>query len=100
MMNPLLITGFGTNINVDKRRLIIDNKLENKHYEFYPHQIPHDTIVLDGHSGNISFDALRWLIKHDVSLAMLNWNGNLLSVSLPKEPASAKFSSWSFDVLK
>ena len=89
-MNPLLITGFGTNINVDKRRLIIDNKLENKHYEFCPHQIPHDTIVLDGHSGNISFDALRWLIKHDISLAMLNWNGNLLSVALPKEPASAK----------
>ena len=89
-MNPLLITGFGTNINVDKRRLIIDNRLENKHYEFYPHQIPHDTIVLDGHSGNISFDALRWLIKHDISLAMLNWNGNLLSVALPKEPASAK----------
>ena len=89
-MNPLLITGFGTNISVDKRRLIIDNKLENTHYEFYPHQIPNDSIILDGHSGNTSFDALRWLIKHDVSLTMLNWNGNLLSVSLPKEPASAK----------
>ena len=28
-MNPLLISGFGTSINVDKRKLIIQNKLKN-----------------------------------------------------------------------
>jgi CRISPR-associated protein Cas1 len=88
-MNPLLITGFGTTISVNKRRLIIDNRLENIHYEFYPHQIPHDTVILNGHTGSISFEAMRWLVKHNISITLLDWNGNLLSVTLPKEPASA-----------
>jgi CRISPR-associated protein Cas1 len=89
-MNPLLITGFGTTISVDKRRLIVQNKLENQRYEFYPHQIKHDSIIVDGHTGSISFEAMRWLVKHNIHITMLNWNGNLLSVTLPKETVSSK----------
>jgi len=89
-MNPLLISGFGTSINVDKRRLIVTNKLEGSRAEFYPHQIQYDSIIIDGHTGNITFEAMRWLTKHDIPITMLNWNGNLLSTTLPKEPASAK----------
>jgi CRISPR-associated protein Cas1 len=89
-MNPLLISGFGTNITVDKRRLIIQNRLENQRCEFYPHQIKHDSVIVDGHTGSISFEAMRWLVKHNISIAMLNWDGNLLNVTLPKEPISAK----------
>ena len=89
-MNPLLISGFGTNISVDKRRLIVQNKLDNQRYEYYPHQIKHDSVIVDGHTGSISFEAMRWLVKHNIPIAMLNWNGNLLSVALPKESASAK----------
>jgi len=58
-MNPLLISGFGTTINVDKRKLIIQNKLQNKRYEFYPHKINHDSIILDNHTGNISFEQIH-----------------------------------------
>ncbi len=89
-MNPLLISGWGNSITVDKRRLIITNRPENKTQIFYPHQIPYDSIIIDGHSGNISFDAIRWIIKHDMVISTLNWNGNLLSVTLPKEPVSAR----------
>ncbi len=89
-MNPLLISGFGTNISVDKRRLIIQNKLDNQRYEYYPHQIKHDSVIVDGHTGSISFEAMHWLVKHNIPIAMLNWNGNLLSVTLPKETISAK----------
>lgn len=88
-MNPLLISGFGNYISVDKRRLVIINKLDKYKFEFYPHQIPYDSIIVDGHTGNITFEAVRFLIKHDVSLIFLNWDGNLLSAVLPKEPASA-----------
>jgi CRISPR-associated protein Cas1 len=88
-MNPLLVSGFGTSINVDRRRLIITNKVENMRLEVYPHQAQFSSIVLDGHYGAISFEALRWLLKNDISLITLNWNGNLLSVTLPKETASA-----------
>jgi len=86
-MNPLLISGFGTSINVDKRKLIINNKLKNQKLEFYPHQIKHDSIIVDGHTGNITFEAMRWLMKHNVQLTLLNWNGNLLAATLP-QPAN------------
>ena len=85
-MNPLLISGFGTSINVEKSKLIIQNKLNNTKYEFYPHKINHDNIILDNHSGNISFDAIKWLLKHDIQISILNWNGNLLGITLPESP--------------
>jgi len=89
-MNPLLLSGFGITINVDKRKLIINNKTKNQKQEFYPHKINYDGIVIDGHYGNVSFEALRWLAKHDISLSLLNWNGKLLSVTLPDTPKSGK----------
>ena len=64
--------------------------MENKRIEFYPHQIKYDSIVIDGYTGNITFEAVRWLMKHNVSVTILNWNGNLLGTILPKEPISSK----------
>ncbi|PBO85437.1 MAG: CRISPR-associated endonuclease Cas1 [Thaumarchaeota archaeon] len=89
-MNPLLLSGFGISITVDKRKLVINNKPKNEKLEFYPHKISHDGIVIDGHYGNVSFEALRWLSKHDISLSLLNWNGKLLSVTLPDTPKSGR----------
>ena len=89
-MNPLLITGFGTSINVDKRKLIITNKLKGTKLEFYPHKINHDGIIIDGHTGNITFEAMRWLSKHNIHLTLLNWNGQLLANLLPEQPKSGK----------
>jgi CRISPR-associated protein Cas1 len=89
-LNPLLVSGFGNFISVDKRKLVIQNKLENTRLEFYPHQISHDSIVIDGHTGNITFEAIRWLMKHDISITLLNWNGNLLGVTLPQGPKAGR----------
>ena len=89
-MNPLLISGFGTSINVDKAKLIINNKLKKEKLEFFPHKIEHDSIIIDGHTGYITFESLRWLSKHDIQITLLNWNGNLLSVTLPDSPNSGK----------
>ena len=89
-MNPLLITGFGTSINVDKRKLIITNKLKETRLEFFPHKISHDGIILDGHTGNITFEAMRWLSKHNINLTLLNWNGQLLANVMPEQPKSGK----------
>jgi CRISPR-associated protein Cas1 len=88
-MNPLLISGFGTSITVDKRRLVISDK-KGERLEFYPHQIDHDSIIIDGHTGNISFEAIRWLSKHDINVTVLNWNGNLLACINPKEPNNGR----------
>jgi CRISPR-associated protein Cas1 len=89
-MKTLLITGFGTSISVDKRKLIVNNKPDNVKLEFYPHKIPYDTVIIDGNYGMITFEAMRWLAKHDIQLITLNWNGNMLSVTLPKEPISGR----------
>ena len=89
-MNPLLITGFGTSINVDKRKLIITNRLKDTKLEFYPHKINHDGIIIDGHTGNVTFEAMRWLMKHNINLTLLNWNGQLLANVMPEQPKSGK----------
>jgi len=89
-MNLLLITGFGTSINVDKRKLIITNRLKDTRLEFYPHKISHDGIIIDGHTGNITFEAMRWLSKHNINLTLLNWNGQLLANVMPEQPKSGK----------
>ena len=86
-MNPLLLSGFGITIDVDKAHLTIRQK-ENV-IEFEPHRMPYDSIIIEGHYGSISFEAMRWLSKHDVSIALLNWNGNLLSVTQPQETLNA-----------
>jgi CRISPR-associated protein Cas1 len=89
-MKPLILSGFGIFIRVDKRRLLIENKLQDQTYEFLPHQIPHDSIIIDGYTGSITFEAIRWLMKHDISISMLNWNGNLLGVTLPQGPKAGR----------
>lgn len=65
-MNPLLLSGFGNAIDVNKAHLNI--KQNDNVIEFEPHRISNDSIILDGHYGSISFEAMRWLSKHDVSL--------------------------------
>jgi len=87
-MNPLLLTGFGISTDVDKAHLTIKQKESVK--EFEPQRIPYDSIIIDGHCGSMSFEALRWLSKHDVSIALLNWNGNLLSTTVCQETLNAQ----------
>lgn len=84
-MNPLLIQGFGTNITVNRRCLIIKNPHTKEVIEFSPHQINHDHIIIDGYTGNISFEAMRWIMKHGIHLTLLNWDGHLLGTWMPKE---------------
>ncbi|MDH3277168.1 MAG: CRISPR-associated endonuclease Cas1 [Nitrosopumilus sp.] len=89
-MNPLLISGFGTSINVDKRKLVVTNRLKKSRLEFNPHQIEHDSIIIDGHTGQITFESMRWLMKHNIHLTLLNWDGNLLATTLPDQTISGK----------
>jgi len=58
--------------------------------EFFPHKINHDLIIIDGHTGNITFEAMRWLSKHNINLTLLNWNGQLLANVMSEQPKSGK----------
>jgi CRISPR/Cas system-associated endonuclease Cas1 len=48
-------------------------------------------------TGLISFEAMRWLAKHDIPAIMLNWNGNLLSAMMPREPNYGKLRVKQFE---
>ncbi|WP_406661906.1 CRISPR-associated endonuclease Cas1 [Methanolobus sp. ZRKC3] len=55
-----------------------------------PKRIDIDSIVVYGQSGNISIDAIRWLIKHRVQITIMDWDGKLLTTMLPPESTNIK----------
>jgi len=59
-------------------------------YIFSPQRIDIDTIVINGRSGNISLDAIKWLVKHGVQVTVLNWDGKILTTMLPQESVQVK----------
>jgi CRISPR-associated protein Cas1 len=92
-MNQLYLSGFGVSLNVDGARLIVkDGFLEpdsnRQVYEFQPRRMPYDSVVIDGQTGTISLTAIKWLMRHDVPIFILDYNGTLLSSTLPREPVN------------
>ncbi len=82
-------------MNVDGARLYVKNgrtthRSDPQNHVFRPKGIKYDNIVVYGHSGNITFEAMRWLMKHNVQLTLLNWNGRLLTNILPLEAKQTK----------
>ncbi len=92
-MNPLYLSGFGIAVSVDGARLnVTDGFLEpdsaQTKYEFEPRRMPYDSVVIDGQTGSISIAAMKWLMRHGVPLFILDYNGTLLSSTLPREPVN------------
>ncbi len=93
-MRFLLLNGHGLYFAVDRARLYIKDGIYSeekpKEYVFRPKRIPYDNIVIYGRSGQISIEAIRWLIKHNVAITLLNWDGKLLTTMLPSESVQVK----------
>ncbi|MFA5125390.1 MAG: CRISPR-associated endonuclease Cas1 [archaeon] len=90
MMNHILLNGHGINVRVQDAKLIIKDGFysldeEPKDYIFNPKRIDVDSIIVYGQDGEVSIDAVRWLIKHNVQITFLDWNGKLLTTMLPPE---------------
>lgn len=103
-MNPLFLSGFGTRLTVQGRRLVIcegrfsplsftrtgsGEFREPKRLKFRPRQIPYDSIIVEGSSGMVTFEAIRWLTKHNVPVFMLEYDGSMVSAILPPQPLRA-----------
>lgn len=78
-MNPILLSGFGVCITVNMSCLTVGTK--GSINEFRLHHKPYDFIINVGHYGSVSFEAMRWLSKHTVSVTSLNWNDNILYIT-------------------
>ncbi|MGO9644795.1 MAG: CRISPR-associated endonuclease Cas1 [Candidatus Bathyarchaeia archaeon] len=90
-MRPVYLSGFGLSLNVDRARLLIRNGLSEpdtvrEQITVLPRDAPFDSVIVDGHSGTISLDAIKWLMRHGIPLFILDYDGTLLSSTLPREP--------------
>jgi CRISPR-associated protein Cas1 len=100
-LNPLLLVGFGSSLSVKNRRLIVREGRfspltftryssgefrEPKLLKFRPRQLPYDSILVEGSSGTITFEAVRWLMHHNVPVFMLDYDGSLFSAIMPPQP--------------
>jgi CRISPR-associated protein Cas1 len=96
-MNPLHLYGWGIKIrvgNIEERSelWVKDGRQDNneiKTYTFPPRQMPYDSIVVEGHSGYISMQALHWLARNNIPLFVMNYNGAVISQILPSIPIKA-----------
>jgi CRISP-associated protein Cas1 len=94
-MTILVLNGHGIQMFVDGAKLHIRDGRSSSteiptEYNFSPQRIDIDNIVINGRSGNISLDAIRWLVKHGVQVTVLNWDGKLLTSMLPPEGVQVK----------
>lgn len=94
-MKFLLLNGHGIRFKVEKAKIVITDGRSStednpQKYVFRPKRLPYNHIVIYGRSGEISIEAIRWLIKHNVVITILNWNGKLLTTMLPPESAQVK----------
>ncbi len=94
-MKLLLLSGHGIDMRVDSAKLHIkDGRTstteEPQEYVFSPRRMDLDNIVIYGRNGNLTLDAVRWLMKHNVQVSMLNWDGKLLTTMLPPESTNVK----------
>jgi CRISP-associated protein Cas1 len=94
-MTILVLNGHGVRIFVDGAKLHIQDGRSSSEekpteYIFSPQRIDVDNIVISGQNGNISVDAIRWLVKHGVQVTVLNWDGKILTTMLPPESVQVK----------
>ena len=92
-MNPIFLSGFNVSLSVDRARLQVRDgiqqpNVEPERFQVQPRNAHFDSVVIDGHSGAISLDAIKWLMRHDIPIFVLDYNGTLLSSTLPREPVN------------
>jgi CRISPR-associated protein Cas1 len=51
-----------------------------------PRHAHFDSVIIDGHSGSMSLDSIKWLVRHGIPIYLLDYDGTLLSSTLPSEP--------------
>jgi len=84
---PLVLTGHGLSLRVDKGCLLVRDgnthyPAERREWRFFNGalDIPPLIIVVDG-SGEITMDALDWLTTQQVPLIRLRWDGKFLAIA-------------------
>ena len=89
-MRPLILSGFGSSLRVSGHVLEVSSGTDGHRETFAAHQLPFDSVVVEGNSGSISFEAARFLAVHDIPVVFLRWDGSVLSALLPRGPVAGQ----------
>jgi CRISP-associated protein Cas1 len=89
-VRPFILSGYGTSLRVSGHILEVSNEGEGRHETFPAHQLPFDSVVVEGSSGTISFEAARFLAIHDIPVVFFRWDGSLLSTLLARGPVAGE----------
>jgi len=104
-MNPLHLSGYGVKIRVENLRSrseleITDGREDEKlssTMRFRPRRFPNSSIIIDGHSGYVSLQALHWLSKNKIPVFVMNFDGTVISSILPPMPVKADLRAAQFE---
>ena len=88
-MKSLLLSGYNIHLHVNDDKLIVmDGRGWNKEPTemiFKLNFINYDNIIIYGHSGNVTLSAINWLMKHKVSINIMDNNGSFLTSMNPPQ---------------
>ena len=96
-MNPLHLSGYGVkmivrNLEIRSELEITDGRQDLRPYKtttYRPRRFPYSSVVIDGHSGYISLQALHWLSRNKIPVFVMNYDGSMISSILPPMPIKA-----------
>lgn len=88
-MKSLLLSGYNIHLQVKENKLIVMDGLgwnkEPTKMIFNLNMMSYDNIIIYGHSGNVSLSAINWLMKHNVSINIMNNDGSFLTSINPPQ---------------
>src|SRR5437870_7178587 len=81
----LVLSGYGLRINVERRHLCVSDGLcdERRHMRLSRATCSLKRLVVLGHTGFVTLEALRWLQDIGAALSMIDANGQVLLTSGP-----------------
>jgi CRISPR-associated endonuclease Cas1 len=88
----LVLTGFGVNVSVERGALIVEDGIgtHRRRGQFYRATSEIERLVIIGHSGTVSLDALRWLNDVGAAFVQLDSDGKVIIASTSRELNDAR----------
>lgn len=82
----LVLTGFGVRISLDRGALIAEDGIgaKRRRGQFYRATSGIERLVIIGHSGTVTLDALRWLNDIGAAFVQLDSDGNVIAATSPR----------------
>jgi CRISPR-associated endonuclease Cas1 len=82
----LALAGYGIRIAVERGHLVVEDGVARRRRTLrFPRVCPElSRIVLHGHAGTVSLDALRWMSDTGISFAQLDHDGQLIATNVTR----------------